>query len=48
MMSREEFSNRFRVQAAPALGDKELEKALEVLCNIESVEDISALAGLLG
>ena len=29
MMSREEFSNRFRVQAAPALGDKELEKALE-------------------
>ena len=48
MMSREEFSNRFRVQAAPALGDKELEKALEVLCNIESVEDIASLAGLLG
>ena len=48
MMSREEFSDRFRIQAAPALEGEALEKALETLCNIESVEDIASLAGLLG
>ena len=48
MMSRQEFSDRFRIQAAPALKGEKLEKALETLCNIESVEDIASLAGLLG
>ena len=41
-------SNRFRIQAAPALEGEKLEKALETLCNIESVGDIASLAGLLG
>lgn len=47
MMSREEFADRFRVQAAPALQGEKLEAALETLCNIENVEDIATLAGLL-
>ena len=47
MMSREEFAARFRIQAAPALQGEKLEAALETLCNIENVEDIATLAGLL-
>ena len=47
MMSREEFSDRFRIQAAPVLQGERLEKALDVLCNIENVEDIATLADLL-
>ncbi len=47
MMSREEFVSRFRVQAAPVLEGERLEKAIRVLCGIESVEDIASLAGLL-
>ena len=48
MMSREEFVERFRVQASPVLQGERLEKAIETLCNIELVEDISAVCGLLG
>ena len=48
MMTREQFADRFRIQAAPALSAGEIEKALEVLCSIETVEDISSLSGLLG
>lgn len=48
MMSREEFVERFRVQASPVLQGERLEKAIETLCNIEQVEDISAVCGLLG
>lgn len=47
MMSREEFVERFRVQAAPVLQGEKLEKAIEVLCNIENCEDIASLSGLL-
>ena len=48
MMTREQFADRFRIQAAPALSAEEIEKALEVLCSIETVEDIASLSGLLG
>ena len=48
MMTREQFVERFRVQASPVLQDERLEKAIETLCNIEQVEDISAVCGLLG
>lgn len=48
MMTREEFVERFRVQAAPVLQGEKLEKAIEVLCSIENVEDIASLSGLLG
>ena len=48
MMTREQFADRFRIQAAPVLQGEALEKALDVLCNIENVEDIASLSGLLG
>ena len=47
MMTREQFVERFRVQATPALQGEKLEKAIEVLCNIENCEDIAALGSLL-
>ncbi len=47
MMTREQFVERFRVQAAPVLKGEKLEKAIEVLCNIENCEDIAALGSLL-
>ena len=47
MMTREQFVERFRVQAAPVLQGEKLEKAIEVLCNIENYEDIAALGSLL-
>ena len=47
MMSREAFTERFRVQAAPVLQGEKLEKAISVLCRIEEAEDIAALADLL-
>lgn len=47
MMTREEFVERFRIQAAPALQGDCLEKAIEVLCNIETVDDIAAVSELL-
>ena len=47
MMTREQFVDRFRTQAAPALQGEALEKAIEVLTNIENVEDIASLSGLL-
>ena len=46
MMTREEFADRFRIQAAPVLQGERLENALEVLCSIENAEDIAALSGL--
>ena len=36
----------FRVQAAGALDAKKIEKAIETICNIETVENIAKLAGL--
>ena len=47
MMTREEFVERFRVQAAPVLQGDRLEKAIEALCGIEDVEDIATVCGLL-
>ena len=47
MMSREEFVERFRIQAAPVLQGERMEKAIETLCSIEKVEDIASLADLL-
>ena len=47
MMSREEFVDRFRIQAAPVLQGDRLEKAIEILCNIENVEDIADVADVL-
>ncbi len=47
MMTREEFIDRFRIQASPVLQGEKLEKAIETLCNIENVEDIASLADLL-
>lgn len=47
MMNREEFVSRFRIQASPVLDGERLEKAADILCGIENVEDISSLSGLL-
>ena len=47
MMSREEFVNRFRTWAATVLQGENPEKAIEVLCNIENVDDITSLTDLL-
>ena len=47
MMTREQFVDRFRTQASPVLQGEKLEKAIEVLTNIENVEDIASLSGLL-
>ena len=47
MMDREEFVSRFRIQASPVLQGEALEKAIDILCNIENVEDIASLTDLL-
>lgn len=47
MMNREEFVSRFRIQASPVLDGERLEKAADILCGIENVEDIASLSGLL-
>ena len=47
MMTRNEFVERFRLQASPALSGNNLEKAIDVLCNIEFAEDISNVSCLL-
>ena len=47
MMSREEFVERFRIQASPVLQGERLEKAIDTLCNIETVDDIAKVCDLL-
>ena len=47
MMSREQFVERVRVQAAPVLQGERLEKAINLLCSIENVEDIASIADAL-
>ena len=47
MMTREQFVERFRIQAEPVLSGEKLEKAIEVLCDIENVQDIAEAAALL-
>ena len=46
MMTREQFVERFRVQASPVLSGEKLEKAIDTLLNIEKVDDIASLSGL--
>lgn len=47
MMTREEFIERFRIQAAPVLSGEQMERAIETICNIEHCADIASLSGLL-
>lgn len=47
MMSREEFINRFRIQASPVLQGEKLEQAIQTLCSIEEIDDIASLGDLL-
>lgn len=47
MMTREEFVDRFRVQAAPVLSGERLERAIDALCNIENCDDVSTLSQFL-
>ena len=47
MMSREEFVDRFRLQAAPVLQGERLERAAEALCGVEDCPDVAALSTLL-
>ena len=48
MMSRQEFCDRFRLQASFAMYSKDkIEHAVDILCNIETVEDISKVSDIL-
>lgn len=47
MMTREQFVDRFRTQASVALEGEHMEKVIELLCNIENVDDISAVCDML-
>ena len=47
MMSREQFVERFRIQAAPAIQGEKMERAIDAICNIERYDDISPLSTLL-
>ena len=48
MMTREEFSDRFRLQAGFAIDDPDkIERAVKLLCNIEQVEDIATISDIL-
>ncbi len=47
MMTREQFVDRFRIQASPVLSGEKLERAIDALCNIENCEDISTLSEFL-
>ena len=47
MMTREQFRDRFRIQASPVLSGERLEQALDLLCDIENCEDISSLSEFL-
>ncbi|NCB62994.1 MAG: MmgE/PrpD family protein [Clostridia bacterium] len=47
MMSRSQFVERFRIQAAPAIGGEKMEQAIDAICNIERYDDISPLSALL-
>jgi len=44
MMNREEFCERFRVQAGDALPPELLEEAVEAFANLEQCDDVSKLA----
>ena len=47
MMGRGGFVSRFRIQAAPVLQGEKLEQVIETICNIEHVDDIASVSGML-
>ncbi|MCI6256424.1 MAG: MmgE/PrpD family protein [Clostridiales bacterium] len=47
MMTREEFVDRFRIQAAPVLQGERLEEVIKMLCSIECVDDVAAVSDML-
>lgn len=47
MMTREQFIDRFKIQAEPVMTGEKLEKAITALCEIEDCEDISTLSEFL-
>ena len=47
VLSREQFVERFRIQAAPAIQGEKMERAIDAICNIERYDDISPLSALL-
>ena len=47
MMERGEFVSRFRIQASPVLQGEKLEQVIETICNIEHVDDIASVSGML-
>ncbi len=47
MMSMEEVAERFRMQAAGALDSETMEKVIDMICNIETVDDIAVASELL-
>ena len=46
-MSPEQFVERFRIQADPAIQGEKMEQAIDDICNIERYDDISPLSALL-
>ena len=47
MMGRGGFVSRFRIQVAPVLQGEKLEQVIETICNIEHVDDIASVSGML-
>lgn len=47
MMSRDEFVERFRIQASPVLKGERLEEAIQLLTNIEACDNISNMSHIL-
>lgn len=48
MMSREEFADRFRLQAGFTTDDKaKIERAVDLLCNLEQIEDVAEITDIL-
>ena len=46
MMSRDEFVERFRIQASPVLQGEKLEKVIDLLCNIEKADSLAEVSAL--
>ncbi len=47
MMTREQFIDRFRIQASPVLQGERMEQFIKALCDIENCGDIAELSGFL-
>lgn len=46
MMTREEFCDRFRIQASYVLDSEKIEKAIKILCDLENVDDVSQVSDI--